>query len=646
MLKTDVKFFGYNTIFLFLLVLSGCLIYSNSLHVPFVYDDIINIVENESIRPQGNTFEQIYSIIVNLGNRPFSYLSFALNHHINGIDPFGYHIFNVGIHIITGILLFFFIKITLTQIRLNSHYKTQTLSNDYLFKHNIESIAFFSAMIWLVHPLHTQSVTYVVQRMNAMAAMFYLFSILCYIKGRILQRSYGQKYIQGKSHRRIFTQCLWFSGCFLFGMLSIGSKQNTATLPIFILLYEWFFFQHLKLVWTKKKIIFIGVVFLVLTTVIMMFMKINPQSHPLFTSKEFSLSERLLTQSRVVVYYVSLIVFPFPSRWNLDYDYSPSFSFFQPPTAVITLLLIIGLILFSVMRVKNERILIFAILWYLGNLVIESSILPLAFIYEHRTYIPSMLTGFFYVILTQRFAKLRWVNTLSYIMIIILFSTWTYQRNETWSEDIALWQDCVKKAPNNARPYCNLGEALGKKNEFIKAQYYLKQAIKIEPKFSMALYNLGYVYARQNRLSDAVSYYRKALQINPNYIEANYNLGLILVTIKKLNAAARHFNKVLSLDPDHLQAHMNLGNVYSESGRLSEALNHYLTVLKRNPNNSLAYNNIGNTYAKMGRYEQGIKFYLKALKIDPGYENARKNLNALRNLVKHQPIKHNLRNDQ
>jgi hypothetical protein len=185
---------------LLVFVVLGFLIYSNTLDVPFHFDDESNIVENPNIRLTGFSLKDITGACFKsvCPNRPVANLSFALNYYFHKYDVTGYHVINIVIHIITGILLYFFIKTTLCIPSLRSRYKSPT------------SIALFAALIWLVHPVQTQSVTYIVQRMNSMAAMFYILSFLLYAKALLV-----------KDKDRTWPL---FAGCVLAGSLALGSK--------------------------------------------------------------------------------------------------------------------------------------------------------------------------------------------------------------------------------------------------------------------------------------------------------------------------------------------------------------------------------------------------------------------------------------
>jgi hypothetical protein len=349
--------------------------YSNTFHVPFHYDDRPNIVENPNVQITVLTWDRVERLIKNTYNvsiRVFSYFTFALNYYFGGFNVFGYHLVNLLIHIASGIFLYWFLLLTFNLPSLKEKYGPISYK-----------AALFSSLIFVSHPIQTQSVTYIVQRMASMAGMFYLLSLVLYIKGRL---STG------------WPRGFYFGGMVLSYLLGVFSKENVAILPLFIALYEFYFFQNFDLSPRGKKILFalLGVLlalgvfgFIIWGQRYMQEIK-GGYEYRASLSSPFTMWERVLTQSRVVVYYLSLLVFPHPSRLNLDYDFPISKTILDPPTTLISILIIAALIGYSIWTAKKRPLLSFCILWYFGNLVIESSIFPLEMVYEHRLYLPAV----------------------------------------------------------------------------------------------------------------------------------------------------------------------------------------------------------------------------------------------------------------
>lgn len=344
--------------------------YSNSFYVPFHFDDRPNILQNPNIQMRvfgWDGLKQFVSNTYEVSIRVFSYFTFALNYYFGGVDVFYYHLVNFIIHVAAGIFLYWFLILTFNLPGLKEKYGPISYK-----------VALFTGLIFVVHPIQTQSVTYIVQRMTSMAGMFYLLSMVLYIKGRLA--SGNRRYV-------------YFGGAGLTYLLGIFSKENAAILPIFVLLYEFYFFQNLT-IGPKGKKAFLTVAIIVGLIALAGLAVWGKRYYELiiegYKIRDFTLGERVLTQFRVVLYYLTLLAYPHPSRLNLDYDFPVSKTIFDPPTTLVSILIIAGLIGYSIWTAQKRPVLSFCILWYFGNLVIESSIFPLEMVYEHRLYLPSV----------------------------------------------------------------------------------------------------------------------------------------------------------------------------------------------------------------------------------------------------------------
>ena len=344
--------------------------YSNTFHVPFHFDDRPNIVENPNVQITVLTWGGLERLIKNtytVSIRVFSYFTLALNYYFGGFNVFGYHLVNFFIHLASGVFLYWFLLLTFNLPSLKEKYGPISYR-----------VALFSSLIFISHPIQTQSVTYIVQRMASMAGMFFLLSLTLYIKGRLCTGG-----------PRVF----YFGGAVVSYLLGVFSKENVAILPVFIALYEVYFFQNFDLSPRGKRILLTLVGSLLVLGAfgfVLWGKRYIDVTIEGFQDRPFTMLERVLTQSRVVLYYLSLLVFPHPSRLNLDYDFPVSKTVLDPPTTLISLLIIAGLIGYSIWTARKRPVVSFCILWYFGNLVIESSIFPLEMVYEHRLYLPAV----------------------------------------------------------------------------------------------------------------------------------------------------------------------------------------------------------------------------------------------------------------
>jgi hypothetical protein len=344
--------------------------YSNTFSVPFQFDDRPNIIDNPNVQLKAFTWDQLERLITStygVSIRVFSYFTLALNYYFGGFEVFGYHLVNFLVHVAAGILLYWFVLLTLNLPSLKEKYGSISYR-----------AALFTGLIFISHPVQTQSVTYIVQRMTSMAAMFYLLSLVLYIKGRI-----------STGNRRLF----YYGGMVLSYLLGVFTKENAAILPVFIALYEFYFFQKLDLTPKGKKVLITllaGLLLLGIFGFAIWGQRYIDVTREGYQYRTFTMSERVLTQARVVLYYVSLLIYPHPSRLNLDYDFPVSRTILDPPTTLISILIIFGLIGYSIWTARKRPVLSFFILWYFGNLVIESSIFPLEMVFEHRLYLPAV----------------------------------------------------------------------------------------------------------------------------------------------------------------------------------------------------------------------------------------------------------------
>jgi hypothetical protein len=353
-----------------ILIIAGVALagYSNTFYAPFQFDDRPNISENPNIQIKVFSMDRIGQLIkytYRESIRIFSYFTFVLNYYFGGTNVFGYHLVNLIIHVIAGILLYSFLILTFDLPSLKEKYGAISYR-----------VALFASLLFISHPIQTQSVTYVVQRMASMAGMFYLLCMVLYIKGRLST---------GKG------RVLFLIGAVLTYLLGVFSKENVAILPVFIVLYEFYFFRNFDLSPNGKKILFISIGSLFILGVLGFLLWGERYIQLIiegYKYRDFTLLERVLTQFRVVLYYLTLLIYPHPSRLNLDYDFRISKTILDPPTTLISIAIIVGLIGYSIWIAKKRPMISFFVLWYFGNLVIESSIFPLEMVYEHRLYLP------------------------------------------------------------------------------------------------------------------------------------------------------------------------------------------------------------------------------------------------------------------
>ncbi len=582
--KPHFSVFRYsNLIFIILIILAGIVSYSNSFTVPFQFDDYVNFVNQQSnhdLSHFGNLTTWIHAT-----NRPLSNFSLALNYHFNGFETNNYHVINLLFHVLTGLVLFLLI-FQLT----NFFMKDDKTSRSWF--------AFLVSLVFVLHPIQTQAVTYIVQRMSVMAALFYLLSIYLYGEGRIKHIDMG---ISKKT-------CLLYALSFISFILALESKENAATLPVVLLLYEICFIRDKQNKPFLKYIISFGAILVLIGTAIVISGHI-PKQTDLITRGQY-----FLTQIRVIVQYLKLLVLPI--GLNIDHDVKLSSSFFALPVIISTIILLV-LLDMSYHLYKKHRIISFAILWFFITLAVESSIIPISDVMvEHRLYLP--LVGFA-IALVYAAKYILGKNHQSYyqygiLLIVILYGGLTIHRNHIWQSEEGLWTDTISKSPNKARPHRMLADVYLKQERFSDARQEYKKAIQIEPKNPEFYVNYGYSLEKSGDLSSAKKAYLQSLAILPNQSMVYVNLGNIAQQQYEFVQAASFYKKALQLKPDFQEASLGLAAAFDKMG------DHQAAQALYGNSNSASYDaslRLGMSLLEQGNYPNAISSLEKAIQLEP-----------------------------
>ena len=467
-----------------LLVGAILLAYQNTLHSPFVFDDESNIIRNRYIQIEElnhNSLRKILSQSSTSPARPVANISFALNYLVGRYNTFGYHLVNIFIHIITALVVF----------RLFVWYgkKMQRGESDTTIE-----LAFAAALLWAVNPIQTSAVTYIVQRMTSLCTLFFLSSLIVYLHARdlISEEGFLSGHVQ-KAALLLASLLLW--------VLAMGTKEIAAIMPGVLLLHEVYFFDQLS--WQKiraKKYLYLGLLLIplilggyALTAGLWQTILIG------YTGKDFTMMERVLTQSRVVLHYMSLFLCPIPSRLTLFYDYQISRSLIEPATTLLSVLTLAALLVGSCLMARRFPLISFGIIWTLLCLLIESSIVPLELVFEHRFYLPSVgfilaVTGAISLIF-NRLLPSKTGNARAFLLgvgIILVFMT--FIRNQDWRSETSLYLDAAQKTPGQARAANALAVAYIREGRYIQGIGELERALAIDPNSVVALANLFALY--------------------------------------------------------------------------------------------------------------------------------------------------------
>ena len=610
-----------------LLVLVTSLAYSNTFHSPFIFDDLLTVINFQKAN---------YLYVANLfGTRGVSVMVLALLYHWFDANVVPFHIAALVVHILTTWVVFG-LAYLLAQVGVRPSPRP-------VYKQKPFWIAVFVALIFALHPLQTSAVTYTAQMRATLAALFSFLALFLYAKGRTSSRP------------------AWlFVGSFLSIFVAMHCKEITIILPVVIVLMEYVFFSS---TWAtfKKQIPRLSLFLLTLLIIPATLFKLQPfvDFNP-FVSGSFShrfaglpvasgvaqetssLSryEYLLTQTHVITTYLRLLVWPVGQQ--LDYDYPITHSFWTWPTP-LTSLFLLGLLGFGIWAIKKRWKLVgFGIVFFFLALSVESSIIPIRdVIFEHRMYIPLFGCALAVVggaslladALQRSWHSATRVFLSGGLIVVCMLGLLAYSRNQVWASDVTLWQDNIAKAPHKARPHNNLGVALANAGQTEQAIEQYQIAAQLDPTYADPHTNLGGVYGEEGQIDKAIIELKHALKLDPTLTTAYNNLGSAYSNKGETDQAIEQYQAALKIDPTYTEVWANLGRVYVKVGRLKDAIDVFKKALSLDPKNAYFLTDLGAAYFKLGETGFAQQEFEKAVQIDPTYSLAQQNLARLNELL-------------
>ncbi|TGU70909.1 tetratricopeptide repeat protein [Geomonas terrae] len=609
-------------ILILLVALAG---YANTFGVPFVFDDQTSIIDNQAIRDVGR-FLSGDGFAYN-PRRFLGYLTLALNYHFSALEPAGYHAVNLAIHVACGWVVYALCRVTLA----TPFFRAKSLPRS-----ATATIPLLAALLFVAHPVQTQAVTYVVQRLASLATLFYLAALLCYAKGRVLQEESGNAF----PARGV----VFFLGALVAALAAFATKEIAATLPLALLLYDFSFFgrgmKKRYLLLTASVLCIAAIAVAVATAERPIGELISDISRATRETQQVSRLDYLLTQFSVIVTYLRLLILPVAQ--NVDYDFPIYSTFFTPPVflsfLVLALLFALALYLYRLSAPQTGdtaeekgrggylRLIGFGILWFFLTLSVESSLIPISdVIFEHRLYLPCfgafLAFASVFAMAFEKSASSARVAVAAFVVLALTVTTW--QRNSVWGDSVTLWSDNAAKSPNKWRPQNNLARALLKENRVNEAFAAGSNAVRLAPESFEAHNVLATVYEKMGALDAAIEQYRLSVAANPNYLIALSNLGAALQKKGALSEATACFRKAVELDGANMVAHNNLAGALLQQGNLEEARQHVLEAGRLDPAALEPRVNLAAITEAAGDLDGAIRMYQEVAGQNPGYAFAR-----------------------
>jgi tetratricopeptide (TPR) repeat protein len=539
--------------------------YLHTLNYPFQFDDRTNIVENRAVQNRSLDKDGLKNLFqsqpASARNRPVTNISFNLNFLVGELEPAGYRAFNILIHGLNTILAFLLFSSVLSALGFSTD--------------RARVPAIFASALWGLNPLHTESVTYIVQRATSMSATFFLLACLIFLAAR--------ENVQSKEMTRVASIVLLF-------FLSFLSKENGVLLPFALLLLAFTCISPGSLF--RRRALFILLLtgwFLLIAGAIAM-LPSDVFNYRVGDGAGYGPWERVITQPLVLFWYVSLLFLPFPSRLNIDIHFPASAGLLSPPATLVAILIWMAL-LFAAWRYRHSNPLFFlGLLWYLILNSLESSFLPLEMAFLHRTYLPSLFIFLQFAVLISRLFEKGDIrrghsgtsrNLIALAVgLAIASAVLTYKRNVVYASAISLWSDATFKSPDKARPHYNLGREMQEAGNYNKAEKLYFKALEIRPDYNLPLASLAYIYEQQGDSERAFELYKRSYEAKKNG-QVAYNLGRLYFNVGEISTARVFLLE--SLDSKRLtqrgDAWWYLAIIEEQEGDRGKALAHWKAAL-------------------------------------------------------------------
>jgi len=600
--------------------------YGRTFSVPFLLDDMAAIGDNPTLRHLATVFSPPADTTVS--GRPFLNLSLALNYAAGGTAVWGYHAVNLAIHLAAALTLFGLVRRTLSR----------TLPAA------AQSVAFCSALLWAVHPLQTQAVTYVVQRAESLTALLYLLTLYAFVRAAESLRPHA-----------------WLGLSVACCFLGMATKEVMVSAPLIVLLYDRTFLAGTFCEAARRRPLYYGALAASWVLLAALVLSTHGRAGTAGFGSAVRWTDYAVTQASAVLLYLRLAVAPFP----LVFDYGSPL-LLAPWTVAFSGLTVALLAAATVWALVRRPALGFLGTCFFAILAPSSSVVPVATetIAEHRIYLPLAAVLILAVLGLRRVCG-RWL-VLTCLILTVGFGVATWMRNQDYRTEIGIWRDTVKHRPDNYRAHNNLGYLLAAEpGQFGAAESEYRRALELKPDYLQALNNLaGLLQTVPGRLVEAIGYYRTAMQVNPQSADTQYNLACALdqwpghageaiaryqaaillrpdfyaayfnlgCTLDKVagqrTAAMEAYNRAIVLKPDAAEAHYNLGfDLQAESGHDAEAAVQYREAIRLMPAYAEAHNNLGSLLQAMpGRAAEAISEYEAAIQANPALVQAHFNL--------------------
>ncbi len=531
-----------------LLFAATLVVYGNNWHAAFILDDVPWVLKNQNI----HSLWPLWMPLLNT-SRPVVQWSLALNYAMGGLNVVGYHLVNNLIHALTALVLFGVARRTL---------RTEKLGRT--FGDAADGVGFAVALLWALHPLDTESVTYVIQRSESLAGLFTVFTLYCVIRGATVERP-----------------TRWNLLAMLACALAVGSKPSAMVVPGLVLAYDWTFLAATwSKLWHRRWRLYVGLMASWLLAAVFLCAGKREwmgSAGVLSGSRAIPWLEYAKLQPGVILHYLRLSLWP--DRLCLLYG--------RPQTPTELLLWVqcgaMGVLLIvTAWLLARKSAVGFLGAWFFVALAPTSSLIPLLHpVFEHRMYLPLMaevalIVCAAYLVFNKCGGVGRsgaWLRTGVVVLAGFALGATTMRRNMDYGTEVSIWLDTARKAPANPDAQYGLGLALATAGQIDGAGAALSETLRLKPDFAQAQYDWGLTLMKAGRETEALTHFTAALEIDPRFAEAADGIGVVLYHQGKLEEAIQHFFEATRLNTDDAEAQHNLAMALREQRQRSGSQN-------------------------------------------------------------------------
>jgi tetratricopeptide (TPR) repeat protein len=647
-------------------------VYLPALQDGFVWDDVQYITRNSFIRSiNGNLFKTAFLTFQADNWHPLTWISHALDYAVWGLNPLGHHLTNIILHAINTFLVVLLVVRLMEQAsgrrvsRSAPHSSLLTPDNS----HYALVAAGITGALFGLHPLHVESVAWISERKDLLCALFFLLSVMKYVKyadrgepgagknvmppdsssPHLKVRGGEGGVIISTGGRGSYASCKgkWHLFSLGFFILALMSKPMAVTLPIVLLLLDWYPFKRIYSLTTFRSAVVEKLPFFALTLVSSVLTVLAQKAGgAMGMMQPVPLSTRLLVGARSLVAYLGKMMAPVHLVPYYPYPDNVSLVSMEYLSSVV---LVIGITLFCVVIARKQKVWLLAWSYFVVTLLPVLGIIQVGnqSMADRYTYLPGL--GPFFIIglaAAALFEKVRaslragfFLKTAGGVAAVVLLASMSYatiQQIRLWRNNVTFWKYVISEgfkgaaeSSRSAMAHNNLGLAYASEGRWDYATVEFQTALRLKPDYVEPYYNLGVAYASQGRLDDAIAEYQRALRLKPDSAGAHNNLGIAYASQGRLDRAIAEFQITSRLKPGDAEPHMNLGIAYASQGRLDDAIAEYQRALRLKPDSAGAHYNLGNAYASQGQWDRAIAEYRATLRLNPDFRQADQRLNDI-----------------